>query len=92
MSLKAKIKGTKKSLSTSFIGCVAKGTMIALCVSLVLVLIFEILKEVGIRMQQSVGHAMSIVGGLVVGQAAVEANIVSAPLLIITAFSGITGP
>lgn len=58
---------------------------------LVLILIFEILKEVGIRMQQSVGHAMSIVGGLVVGQAAVEANIVSAPLLIITAFSGITG-
>lgn len=59
--------------------------------SLVLILIFEILKEVGIRMPQSVGHAMSIVGGLVVGQAAVEANIVSAPILIITAFSGITG-
>jgi len=43
MSLKAKIKGTKKSLSTSFIGCVAKGTMIALCVSLILVLIFAFL-------------------------------------------------
>ena len=51
--------------------------------------IFEILKETGIRMQQGVGHALSIVGGLVVGQAAVEAKIVSAPLLIVVAFSGI---
>ncbi len=57
--------------------------------SCVLIIIFEILKETGIRMQQSVGHALSIVGGLVIGQAAVEAGIVSAPLLIVTAFSGI---
>ena len=56
-----------------------------------LILIFEILKETGIRMQQSVGHALSIVGGLVVGQAAVEAKLVSAPLLIIVALSGIAG-
>ena len=42
-------------------------------------------------MQQSVGHALSIVGGLVVGQAAVEAGIISAPILIVTALSGITG-
>ncbi len=57
--------------------------------SCVLIIIFEILKETGIRMQQSVGHALSIVGGLVIGQAAVEAGIVSAPMLIVTAFSGI---
>ena len=42
-------------------------------------------------MQESVGHALSIVGGLVVGQAAVEAGIISAPILIVTALSGITG-
>lgn len=56
-----------------------------------LILIFEILKETGVRMQQSLGHALSIVGGLVVGQAAVEAKLVSAPLLIIVALSGISG-
>ncbi len=56
-----------------------------------LTVIFEILKETGIRMQQSVGHALSIVGGLVVGQAAVEAKIVSAPMLIVVALSGICG-
>lgn len=57
--------------------------------SIVLIIIFEILKETGVRMHESVGHALSIVGGLVIGQAAVEAKIVSAPILIITALSGI---
>ena len=42
-------------------------------------------------MPQSLGHALSIVGGLVVGQAAVEARIISAPMLIIVALAGISG-
>ncbi len=58
---------------------------------IMLIIIFEILKEAGLRMPQSVGHALSIVGGLVVGQAAVEAKIVSAPMLIAVALSGISG-
>ena len=56
-----------------------------------LILIFEILRETGIRMQQSVGHALSIVGGLVVGQAAVEAKLISAPMLIAVSLSCICG-
>jgi len=56
-----------------------------------LTMVFEILRETGIRMQQSVGHALSVVGGLVVGQAAVEAKLVSAPMLIAVALSGICG-
>lgn len=58
---------------------------------LILILVFEILKETGVRMPQSLGHALSIVGGLVVGQAAVDASIVSAPMLIAVALSGIAG-
>ena len=58
---------------------------------IMLIVIFEILKEAGVRTQQSLGHALSIVGGLVVGQAAVEAKIVSAPMLIVVALSGIAG-
>ena len=58
---------------------------------LILILVFEILKETGIRIPQSLGHALSIVGGLVVGQAAVEAKIISTPMLIIIALSGIAG-
>lgn len=59
--------------------------------ALVLIFVFEILKESGIRMPQSLGHALSIVGGLVVGQAAVDARLVSAPILIGVALSGICG-
>ncbi len=58
---------------------------------LLLIFIFEILRESGIRMQQGLGHALSIVGGLVVGQAAVEARIISTPMLIVIALSGISG-
>ena len=57
----------------------------------VLIFIFEILRETGLRAPQSMGHALSIVGGLVVGQAAVSANIISAPMLIVVALSGISG-
>ena len=57
----------------------------------ILTVIFEILRETGLRMPQSVGHALSIVGGLVVGQSAVEAKLVSAPMLIAVALSGICG-
>ncbi len=59
------------------------------CIALIFA--FEILKEAGLRMPQNLGHALSVVGGLVVGQAAVEAGIVSAPILIAVAFSAIAG-
>jgi spore germination protein KA len=54
-----------------------------------LVLIFDIIREAGTRMPSSIGQAFSIVGALVLGQAAVEAKFVSAPIVIIVAFAGI---
>ncbi len=59
--------------------------------ALVLLLIFEILREAGSRVPSSVAQTLSIVGGLVLGQSAVEARIVSVPMLIVVAFCGITG-
>jgi len=56
-----------------------------------LILIFELLRETGLRVPQSMGSALSIVGGLVIGQSAVEAKIVSAPMLIAVAAGGIAG-
>ena len=58
---------------------------------LLMIFVFEILKETGARMPQSLGHALGIVGGLVVGQAAVDARIISTPMLIVIALSGISG-
>ncbi len=52
-------------------------------------LIFEILNEASVRMPKYVGMVVSIVGGLVLGETAVTAGIISAPTLMIVAFSGI---
>lgn len=50
---------------------------------------FEILREAGIRMPRAVGSAISIVGALVIGQAAVEAGIVSPAMVIVVAITAI---
>ena len=52
---------------------------------------FDLLREAGTRTPSAIGQTLSIVGGLVVGSAAVEARFASAPMVIIIAFSGITG-
>jgi spore germination protein KA len=54
-----------------------------------MLLIFDILREAGTRMPTPIGQAVNIVGSLVLGQAAVEAKLVSAPIVIITALTGI---
>jgi len=51
---------------------------------------FEILREAGIRMPKTIGPAVSIVGTLVIGQAAVEAGIVSSAMVIIVAITAIS--
>ena len=53
--------------------------------------VYEIVREAGIRMPRAVGSAVSIVGGLVIGEAAVSAGLISAPMLIVVALSAITG-
>lgn len=58
---------------------------------LLLLFQFEVLREAGSRTTSSLGQTLSVVGGLVIGQAAVEAKLVAAPTLIVVAFSGITG-
>ncbi|SFD64964.1 spore germination protein KA [Paenibacillus catalpae] len=57
--------------------------------TLLMEFMFEGLREAGIRMPKAVGSAVSIVGALVIGQAAVQAGIVSAPVVIVVATTGI---
>lgn len=52
-------------------------------------LIFEILREVGLRMPKAVGSAVGIVGSLILGESAVKAGIISPFVLIIVAFSAV---
>ncbi len=58
---------------------------------LLLLLVFETLKEAGTRTPSVMGSTMSIVGGLVLGQAAVSARFLSAPAVIIVAIAAVTG-
>lgn len=58
---------------------------------LALIFAFEILKESGLRMPQNLSHALSVVGGLVLGQAGVEAKMISTPMLIAVSLSAIAG-
>ncbi len=49
----------------------------------IITLMYEILREAGIRLPKTVGGAVSIVGGLIIGDAAVNSGLISAPILII---------
>ncbi|CAM3433067.1 spore germination protein [Paenibacillus lupini] len=57
--------------------------------ALLMEFLFEGLREAGIRIPRPTGSAISIVGALVIGQAAVEAGIVSAPMVIVVSITGI---
>ena len=57
---------------------------------LVMEISFELIREAGLRVPSPVGPTIGIVGALVLGQAAVSANIVSPILIIIVAITGIS--
>lgn len=56
---------------------------------LVVLVIFEIIREVGVRMPKAVGDALSVVGGLILGDAAIKAGITSETVIVIVALTGI---
>lgn len=58
---------------------------------LIMLLAFEILQEAGLRLPAPIGATVSILGGLVVGDAAVSAHIVSPAVLIAVAIAGVAG-
>ncbi|HAN09567.1 MAG TPA: spore germination protein [Clostridiales bacterium] len=63
----------------------------ALIEALLMETTFELLREAGIRMPKAIGPAMGIIGALVLGQAAVEAGIISSVMVIIVAITAIAG-
>lgn len=61
----------------------------ALIEALMMELTFDVLREAGVRMPRAIGPAISIVGALVLGQAAVQAGLVSAAMVIVVSFTAI---
>lgn len=61
----------------------------ALLEAMLMEITFEVLREAGVRMPRVIGPAISIVGALVLGQAAVQAGLVSAAMVIVVSFTAI---
>ncbi len=59
---------------------------------LIMEVTFEILREAGVRVPNTLGPTIGIVGALILGQAAVEANIISPILVVIVAITGLCFP
>ncbi|URJ51989.1 spore germination protein [Paenibacillus polymyxa] len=62
----------------------------ALLEAFMMELMFEVIREAGVRMPRVIGPAVSIVGALVIGQAAVQAGLVSGAVVIVVAFTAIS--
>lgn len=58
--------------------------------ALMMIIIFEILREAGVRLPRPVGQAVSIVGALVIGDAAVSAGLIGAPMVIVISVTAIS--
>ena len=58
--------------------------------TLVIHFIYEIMREAGLRLPKPLGHAVSIIGGLVIGDAAVNSGLIGSPTLMIVALTAIS--
>lgn len=57
--------------------------------ALLVYLLYEIVREAGLRLPRALSHSVGIIGGLVIGDAAVSAGIVSAPMIMVLALTAI---
>lgn len=58
--------------------------------SVFLMLLYEMMREAGMRLPKSLGQSVSIVGSLVIGEAVVTAGLIGAPTVIVCALSAIS--
>ena len=59
--------------------------------AILLYFMYELMREAGLRVPKPLGSSVGIVGGLVIGETAVSAGLVSAPSLVVIAVTVITG-
>ena len=82
-------EGLSLSLMTSVVESQAKVPLSLFPSMLVMLLIFSLINEAGTRVPGALGASLSIVGGLILGQAVVEAELFSPLILIVVALSGL---
>ena len=79
------------NLLVNFIGQRSSVPFPAFLESFIMIILFEILRESDLRIPSTQGTAISILGGLVLGDAAVSAGIISPIMIIVVAISAISG-
>lgn len=57
--------------------------------AVMVLVLYEIMREAGLRLPKAIGHAVSIIGALVIGDAVVNAGLVGAPMLVVVAVTAI---
>lgn len=77
------------SLLQNIISSVSKTPLPVGLEVLLILFIYEVMREAGLRIPRPLGHAVSIVGALVIGEAAVSAGIIGAPTLMTVAIAAI---
>lgn len=77
-------------LLPQFVGSALDTPMPVVVEALVVFFLYELLREAGLRIPSPIGHAMGIVGGIVIGDAAVTAGIIGLPMVIIIALTAVS--
>lgn len=57
--------------------------------AILILILYEVMREAGLRLPKAIGHAVSIIGALVIGDAVVNAGLVGAPMLVVVALTAI---
>jgi spore germination protein KA len=58
--------------------------------AIVILILYEIMREAGLRLPKAIGHAVSIIGGIIIGETTVNAGLIGAPMLVVIAATAIS--
>ncbi len=79
-----------QGLLSQFVGSALDTPLPVVLEALVVFFLYELLREAGLRIPSPIGHAMGIVGGIVIGDAAVSAGLIGLPMVIIIALTAVS--
>lgn len=58
--------------------------------AIILLVLYEIMREAGLRLPKAIGHAVSIIGGIIIGETTITAGLIGAPMLVVIAMTAIS--
>ncbi len=58
--------------------------------AMLIIILYEIMREAGLRLPKAIGHAVSIIGAIIIGETTVNAGLIGAPMLVVIAVTAIS--